>query len=67
MPPPPNGSPFTTANEITGMVYLDNDTVFGIGHLTMPAHNDIYDCIYGGHGNGPFTRPFQTLADCFAP
>ena len=63
-PPPPDGTPFSTDNEITGMTYLDNDTVFAVGHLTVPAHNSIYDCIYGGHGNGPFPRPFRAVDLC---
>jgi hypothetical protein len=64
-PPPPNGTPFSTTNEITGGVYLNNDTVFGISHLMVPAHDTIYQCIYGGSGQGLFTRPFQPLANCY--
>jgi hypothetical protein len=63
-PPPPDGTPFSTDDEITGMVYLNSNTVFGISHLTTPAHNAIYDCIYGGSGQGPFTRPFAPVENC---
>jgi len=63
-PSPPDGTPFSTDNEITGMVYLDNDTVFGISHLRVPSHNEIYECIYGGSGQGPFMRPFTPVEDC---
>ena len=61
---PQNGTSFSTYNEITGMVYLNNDTVFGISHLTAPEYNDIYHCIYGGHCNGLFTRPFKPVSEC---
>ncbi|MDH3598539.1 MAG: DUF11 domain-containing protein [Candidatus Tectomicrobia bacterium] len=64
-PPPPDGTPFSTDNETTGMVYLNNNRVLGISHLTVPAHNAIYECIYGGTTTGgPFTRPFKTLDEC---
>ena len=33
------------ADNITGMVYLNTTMVFGVAHLRVPAHNDIYDCI----------------------
>jgi len=64
-PPPSDGTPFSTNNEITGMVYLNNDMVFGISHLQVPSHNEIYECIYGGSGQGPFTGPFLPFGDCF--
>ena len=63
-PAPDNDTPFSTDNEITGMVYLANDSVFGISHLTKPEHNEIYECIYGDRlppGNFPRTP----LDDCF--
>lgn len=53
-PPPAVGSPFTTMGDITGMVYLSDSMVYGVAHLRVPAHNAVYDCIYGGSGTGPF-------------
>ncbi len=64
MPPPPDGTRFSTQNEVTGMIYLSNDIVFGVAHLSMPAHNAVYECIYGGSGQGFFMRPFTPIADC---
>ncbi|MCH7787670.1 MAG: hypothetical protein IIC22_09180 [Chloroflexi bacterium] len=51
-------------DNITGMVYLSNDMVFGISHLRVPSHDAIYDCIYGGSGTGPFIGPFTPVEDC---
>ena len=66
LPPPPDGTPIGNIldEDITGMVYLNNNMVFGISHLTVPEHNAIYECIYGGSGTGPFTGPFASLGDC---
>ena len=55
---------FVLPDNITGMVYLSTDRVFGIAHLRVPAHNAIYDCIYGGSGAGPFFGPFASVANC---
>ena len=65
-PPPPDGTPVgaVLADDITGMVYLDATMVFGVAHLRVPAHNAIYDCIYGGSGVGPFFGPFTSVAAC---
>ena len=49
---------FVFPDNITGMIYLDTTMVFGVAHLRIPAHNAIYDCIYGGSGAGPFYAPF---------
>ena len=63
-----DGTPFTTENEITGGVYLSNDLLLGIAHLTMPALDDVYSCVYGGTSvGGPFARPFAPIGDCQAP
>ena len=64
--PPAANTLFTTLlpDEITGMVYLDNDSVFGIAHLTKPEHNDIYDCIYGT-SLPPGNFPRTPLDECF--
>lgn len=63
-PPPADGTPFSTDGEITGMTYLNSAVVFGVGHLTVPAHNSIYACIYGGSGPGPWIgrAPFESCA-----
>ena len=66
-PVPADGAPFNTDDEITGMVYLSNDMVYGVAHLTRPAYNDYYDCVYGGNGVGPFMRPFSDISSCKAP
>ena len=65
-PPPPGGTPVgdVLIDVITGMVYIDSTTVFGVSHLAVPAHNTIYDCIYGGHGTGPFPGPFPVGTNC---
>ena len=55
---------FVLPDNITGMIYLDTTMVFGIAHLRVPAHNAIYDCIYGGSGVGPFFGPFTPVAAC---
>ena len=60
-----DGSPFTTAGQVTGMVYINNMMVFGISHTTLPALNSFYDCIYGGSGTGPFMAPFTPVEECF--
>ena len=52
--PQADGAPFTTENETTGAIYLNSATVFGISHLTDPTFNTVYECVYGGSGNGPF-------------
>lgn len=65
MPPPHDGTLFSTDHEITGITYLSNTEVVGtVGHVTVSAHNDVIDCIYGGHDNGPFSRPFTPLSEC---
>ena len=61
-PLPADGTPFSTTEEITGMVYLNNSSLQGAGHLRVPAHNAIYTCIYGSTPQGNF--PFRTLASC---
>jgi hypothetical protein len=61
-PPPLDGTPFSTDNEITGMVYLSNTSLQGVGHLRVPAYNEIYACIYGQTPPGRF--PFTPLAEC---
>ena len=66
-PPPADGTPFSIADEVTGMVYLSNDGILGISHLTAPALNNIYACIYGGSGLGPFFRPFSEVSGCLGP
>ena len=55
---------FVLPDNITGMVYLNTTMVFGVAHLRVPAHNAIYDCIYGGSGAGSFFGPFTTVTDC---
>ena len=35
-----------------------------MSHLTVPDHNAFYDCIYGGTGTGPFSRPFADVTTC---
>ena len=62
-PAPPDGTPFSREHEITGLIYLDNETVYGVAQLIVPAHNDIYECIHGGSGPGPFSRPFDPISD----
>ena len=65
-PPPPDGTPVGAVlpDDITGMIYLNSTMVFGVAHLRVPAHNAIYDCIYGGSGVGPFFGPFTPVAAC---
>jgi hypothetical protein len=45
-------------DNITGMVYLDSTTVFDVSHLRVPAHDIVYDCIYGDG------FPFTPVAEC---
>jgi hypothetical protein len=45
-------------------VYVSTDMVFGISHLRVPANNAIYECIYGGSGQGPFNVPFNSVTNC---
>ncbi len=65
--PPPDGTPVgdVLSDNITGMVYLNNLTVFGVSHLRVPDHDAVYDCIYGGSGQGPFFGPFTPVGACF--
>jgi hypothetical protein len=51
-------------DNVTGMVYVSTDMVFGISHLRVPANNAIYECIYGGSGQGPFNAPFNSVTNC---
>lgn len=64
--PPPDGATVEEVlpHNVTGMVYLDSMTVFGVAHLRVPDHNAIYECIYGGSGQGPFEGPFTPVAEC---
>ncbi len=64
--PPADGTPVADLlpDDITGMVYLDSTMVFGVSHLRVPAHDAIYDCIYGGSGLGPFPGPFPVGTGC---
>ena len=48
-------------DNITGIVYIDNETIFGVAHLRVPAHNAIYDCIYGGGAGASFDASNSTL------
>ena len=69
-PLPADGSPFDrTPADITGMTYFHNTMMFGVAHNAVPAHNAVYDCIYGGHGPGTppdfYQKPFQPLSSCF--
>ncbi len=59
-PPPADGTPVGAVplDNITGMVYLDSTTVFDVSHLRVPAHDIVYDCIYGDG------FPFTPVAEC---
>lgn len=59
-PPPADGTPVSELlpNNVTGMVYMSSTVVLGVSHLRVPAHNLIYDCIYGGG------FPFTPVGDC---
>ena len=67
---PPDRSPFdrVPAN-ITGMTYFNHTMVFGVAHNAVPAHNAIYDYIYGGHGPGTppdfYKKPFKSIKECW--
>ena len=65
--PPPGDRTLSTdldEYETTGLVYLDTNTAFAVSHLSKPEHNAIYECIYGGFGTGPYSRPFAPLGEC---
>ncbi len=62
----PNGTPGTTTNEITGMTYINAGMVWSVAHLSAPANDSFYNCIYGGSGPGPWTER-NSVGSCIAP